>query len=116
MSELLWYVDDKLVEKRTVLEQLVSQPRPNLTADKALDCSQAIQIPENSSDSGDGVLPVKDIGRHSVTVQARVTAAPSAANLFQYAADSVLNLVNSGGAAADPAGDPGLSGPPLLAA
>jgi hypothetical protein len=112
--EFLWIVDGVMVEKRLYEKPLTSEPRPDLTAAQAQDCSQA-RSSRLIIDSSEGVLPVGVLGKHKVNVLARVVSGPAQANLFQYAAESVLNLVAAGkkqmntapslgGPAADPRG------------
>jgi hypothetical protein len=110
--ELLWQVDGVVVEKRLYEKPLVSEPRPDLTAAQAQDCSQA-RTSRITFDSSPGVLPVgpgkEYLGKHRVNVLARVVAGPAQSNLLQYAADSAMNLFAAGKKSAGTV--PGQGGP-----
>jgi hypothetical protein len=97
--EFLWIVDGAVVEKRLYEKPLTSEPRPDLTAAQAQDCSQA-RSSRITVDSSPEVLPVGPgntyLGKHKVNILARVVAGPTQLNLYQYAAESVLNMVAAG--------------------
>ncbi len=110
-AQILWKVDGQVVfSERT--PELSSDPRHNLKPGEGENCDEAIQ---SAKILQSGPLPVQVVGRHEVTVEARVIPDASHENLYQVLCSAIEDFSQNSQAGGSNTGNYLLSGKGPLA-